>query len=218
MSMMEHFDVHRLLLTLPGIIIGLTLHEFMHAYAAYKCGDDTAKELGRITLNPLKHIDPLGFIFIIFAGFGWAKPVSFNEEKLDNPKRDIILIAVAGPMANVAIAAVTSAAFVFLVNTFPHTGSSLYNTVLNAMLYCIFINWGLFVFNMIPLPPLDGSHLIFHTIRHRPVLYNNIYKYGTMVLFGLLFLESQTKIRILPIGAVINYLGDGFLKLLGYGM
>lgn len=215
---MEHFDFQRLLLTLPGIIIGLTLHEFMHAYVAYKCGDNTSEELGRITLNPLKHIDPIGFLFIIFAGFGWAKPVSFNDEKLRHPKRDTILIALAGPLSNVVIAVITSLIFVFLLNVFPYTGGELYKTVLNSMLYCIFINWGLFVFNMIPLPPLDGSHLIFHSIRHNPVLYNKIYRYGTFTLFGILFLESQTKIHILPIGSIVNFLRDGFLKLLGYGL
>jgi Zn-dependent protease len=216
--MMEHFDLQRLLLTLPGILIGLTLHEFMHAYVAYKCGDNTSEELGRLTLNPLKHIDPLGFLFIIFAGFGWAKPVSFNDEKLRNPRLDTILIALAGPLSNVLIAVVTSAIFVTLLNYLPYTGSVLYKTVLNMMLYCIFINWGLFVFNMIPLPPLDGSHLLFHTIRHKPELYSKIYRYGTYALFAILLIEGQTKIRILPIGPVIDYLGEGLLRMLGYGM
>ena len=215
---MEQFDVQRLLLTLPGIIIGLTLHEFMHAYVAFKCGDDTAEELGRISLNPLKHIDPIGFLFIIFAGFGWAKPVMFNDEKLRNPKRDTILIALAGPLANVFIAVAMSLAFVGLLHFYPYTGSEVYKAVLNCMLYGIFINWGLFVFNMIPLPPLDGSHLLFSSIRHKPVLYNKIYRYGTYALFAILLIEGQTKIRLLPIGPIVDYLGVGVLRAMGYGM
>jgi Zn-dependent protease len=215
--MVEQFDFQRLLLTLPGIIIGLTLHEFMHAYAAYKCGDNTSEELGRLTFNPLKHIDPIGLIFIIFAGFGWAKPVSFNEERLRNPKRDVILIALAGPLANVFVAVVTSMAFVWLLNSHPYAGSDAYKTFLNVMLNCIFINWGLFVFNMIPLPPLDGSHLLFHGFRNNPALYNKIFRYGAIALFAIILIESRTKINILPIGTVVDYLGEGFLRMLGYG-
>lgn len=215
---MEQFDVQRLLLTLPGIIIGLTLHEFMHAYVAFKCGDDTSEELGRISLNPMKHIDPIGFLFIIFAGFGWAKQVTFNDEKLRNPKRDTILIALAGPLANVFIAVAMSLAFVGLLQLHPYTGSEVYKAVLNCMLYCIFINWGLFVFNMIPLPPLDGSHLLFGSIRHKPALYNKIYRYGTYALFAILLIEGQTKIRLLPIGPIVDYLGEGVLRAMGYGM
>ncbi len=216
--MMEQINFERLLLTLPGIILGLTLHEFMHAYVAWKCGDDTSEELGRLTLNPLKHIDPIGLLFIIFAGFGWAKPVMFNDAKLRHPKRDTVLIALAGPLSNVFIAVVVSVAFVLLLQAVPYTGSAGYKLLLNGMLYTIFINWGLFVFNMIPLPPLDGSHLIFHTIRHKPELYANIYRYGTYALFGILLIESQTHIRILPIGMVVNFLGEGLLTALGYGM
>jgi Zn-dependent protease len=214
--MVEQFDFQRLLLTLPGIIIGLTLHEFMHAYAAYRCGDDTSRELGRLTLNPLKHIDPLGLIFIIFAGFGWAKPVMFNDEKLRNPKRDIVLIALAGPLANVVIAVVSSVLFVVFIRVVPPAGG--YDTVLNIILNCIFINWGLFVFNMIPIPPLDGSHVIFHSIRHKPELYNKIYRYGTLALFAIIFIEGRTNIHILPISPIVNFCGEGVLKLLGYGM
>lgn len=216
--MVEQFDFHRLLVTLPGIIIGLTLHEFMHAFVAYKCGDDTSNDLGRLTLNPLKHIDPLGLIFIIFAGFGWAKPVTFNDEKLRHPKRDIVLIALAGPLANVFIAVVTSICFVALLHISPPTGAGVYDTVLVIMLNGIFINWGLFVFNMIPIPPLDGSHVIFHSIRHKPELYNKIYRYGTLALFAIIFIEGRTNIHILPISPIVNYCGEGLLKLLGYGV
>lgn len=92
---MPHFDPIMILQILPALIIGLTIHEFAHAYAAYLCGDSTSKDLGRVSLNPIKHIDPVGFFLIIFAGFGWAKPVSFNEYNLRNRDRDTIIIALA---------------------------------------------------------------------------------------------------------------------------
>lgn len=95
-----NFDYFWLFRSLPAVIIGLTVHELAHAYTAYKLGDMTAKNDGRLTLNPLKHIDPLGFILIVIAGFGWAKPVSFNPDNLKNKHRDEILISLAGPFSN----------------------------------------------------------------------------------------------------------------------
>ena len=95
---MDGIDIVRTLKFLPGIILGLTVHEFSHAWIASKCGDTFSRDQGRITLNPLKHIDPLGFIMLLVAGFGWAKPVQFNEAGLKNPKKDVIKIAIAGPL------------------------------------------------------------------------------------------------------------------------
>ena len=87
---MDNFDILRTLKFLPGIILGLTIHEFSHAFVAQKCGDSTSKEQGRVTLNPFKHIDPLGFVMLLVAGFGWAKPVEFNEQNLRHPKTDVL--------------------------------------------------------------------------------------------------------------------------------
>ena len=108
---MGKFDLVRVLIFLPGIILGLTVHEFCHAWVAHLCGDSTSKDQGRVTLNPLKHIDPLGFIMLIFAGFGWAKPVQFDENNLRNPKYDVIKIALAGPLSNAVIAMILSVIF-----------------------------------------------------------------------------------------------------------
>ncbi len=213
---MGGLNIERILLSLPAIIIGLTVHEFFHAYVGFRCGDSTAKEQGRLSLNPMRHIDPLGFIFIVFAGFGWAKPVTFNDQNLRNPKTDTIKIAVAGPLSNAGLAMLFSLAFVFLMKTYPLQSDSLYKYFLMILLYGIYVNWGLFVFNMIPLPPLDGSHLIFHTLRENPVLYFKLYRYGTWVLFGILFLESRSNVNILPIGPVVQFLAQHFLAMLGY--
>lgn len=212
---MENFDLIRTLKFLPGIILGLTVHEFSHAFVANKCGDSTSKDQGRITLNPLKHIDPLGFILIIFAGFGWAKPVQFNEENLRNPKTDVIKISIAGPLSNAVLAMVLSVLLSILSMVVPVDHGS-WQVVIEVFRWAIYINWMLFIFNLIPLPPLDGSHLLFFPLRKYPALYEGLYKYGSLLLFGLIIATVITKINFLPILPVIQFLGDGFLSLVGY--
>jgi Zn-dependent protease len=210
------FNLTRVLIFLPGIIIGLTVHEFCHALVADMCGDSTSKDQGRVSLNPLKHIDPLGFIMLIFAGFGWAKPVQFNEQNLRNPKADIIKIALAGPLSNAVIAMVLSVIFSFFTKHTPVYQSAFSRILTEVFLYAIYINWGLFIFNLIPLPPLDGSHLLFYQLRRFPALYEVLYKYGSLLLFGLIIATFLTKINFLPIWPVIQYIGSGFLTLVGY--
>lgn len=213
---MENFNFVRILKFLPGIILGLTVHEFSHALVAHMCGDSTSKDQGRITLNPLKHIDLLGFIMLMVAGFGWAKPVQFKEENLRNPKSDVIKIAVAGPLANAVIAMILSVLFSILSSYIPIYSSTSVRVIYEVIHYAIYINWGLFVFNLIPLPPLDGSHLLFHQLKRFPALYEGLYKYGSMILFGLLIATTLTKINFLPIWPVIRFLGEGFLSIVGY--
>jgi Zn-dependent protease len=212
----ESFDLTRVLKFLPGIILGLTVHEFCHALVAHMCGDPTSKEQGRVSLNPLKHIDPIGFLMLIFAGFGWAKPVQFNEQNLRNPKMDVIKIALAGPLSNAVIAMVLSIIFSFLSsNVFIHSTPTI-QIVSEVFIYAIYINWGLFIFNLIPLPPLDGSHLLLSAFKKYPVLYNALYKYGSFLLFGLIIATFVTKIDFLPIWPAIQFVGQGFLSLVGY--
>jgi Zn-dependent protease len=211
-----NIDPVRILEFLPGIILGLTVHEFCHALVALRCGDPTARDQGRITLNPLKHIDPIGFLMLIFAGFGWAKPVQFNEHNLRNPKADVIKIALAGPLSNAAIAMVLSVIFVLL---FPLSHNALSPAMLifqEIIWYGIFINWALFIFNLIPLPPLDGSHLLLSQFKKYPALYNGIYRYGSFLLLGLVIASMVTKIDFLPISPVIEFFVKGFLSILGY--
>jgi Zn-dependent protease len=213
---MGDFDLIRVLKFLPGIILGLTVHEFCHAWVAHLCGDSTSKDQGRVTLNPLKHIDPLGFIMLIFAGFGWAKPVQFDENNLKNPKYDVIKIALAGPLSNAVIAMLLSVIFSVITSFLPTYQSAGIQIMSEVFMYAIFINWGLFIFNLIPLPPLDGSHLLFFQLRRYPAVYNALYKYGSFLLFGLIIATAVTKINFLPIGPAIQFLGRGFLSLVGY--
>jgi Zn-dependent protease len=213
---MGGFDLARALKFLPGIILGLTVHEYCHALVAHLCGDSTSKDQGRVTLNPLKHIDPLGFIMLIFVGFGWAKPVQFNEQNLRNPKTDVIKIALAGPLSNAVIAMVLSIIFSLLSTaTFVHS-THFWQILSEVFMYAIYINWGLFIFNLIPLPPLDGSHLLLSQFKKYPVLYNALYKYGSFLLFGLIIISFATKINLLPIWPAIQFVSEGFLSLVGY--
>jgi len=207
-----NFNLVRTLEFLPGIILGLTVHEFSHALIARKCGDYTSSNQGRVTLNPLKHIDLLGFIMLLVAGFGWAKPVQFNEQNLRNPKTDVLKIAVAGPLSNALLAMFLSVLFAVILK-FGHV--SAYSAVSNIFLYAIYINWGLLIFNLIPLPPLDGSHLVFHWFKKYPAIYEKLYKYGSFALFGIILLSIVGNVNLLPITSAMGFLGNGFLKLLG---
>jgi Zn-dependent protease len=212
---MSSFDFITMLKILPGIIIGLTIHEYSHALVAKLCGDNTSNDQGRVTLNPLKHIDPLGFIMLLVVGFGWAKPVQFNEENLRNPKTDVLKIAVAGPLSNAILAMLLSMIFVYTMKLFPSQQGAAVQVSFEILFYAIQINWALFVFNLIPLPPLDGSHLLFHPLRKYPALYNALYKYGSFALLGLLVVSAVTKSNFLPIGDLIRFFHEGFLRLLG---
>jgi Zn-dependent protease len=212
---LDFINIERTLKFLPGIILGLTVHEFCHAWMAHLSGDSTSKEQGRITLNPLKHIDPIGFIFLLVAGFGWAKPVQFNEEKL-HKKIDVIKIALAGPLSNALLAMLLSILFVVIEKSYPENYSSGFQLMNEVFVYAIFINWGLFIFNLIPVPPLDGSHLLFYPLRRYPEVYNALYRYGSIAFFILLLISSTTKADLLPIGNVIKFFVEGFMSILGY--
>jgi Zn-dependent protease len=192
---------------IPAAVIGLTVHEFSHAYAAYLLGDSTAKELGRVTLNPLKHIDWMGFFLIVIAGFGWAKPVTFNPDNLKNKHRDEILISIAGPFSNFILALVffIIARGLYLSEFFNSTQIGLW--IINLIIIWGVINIALFIFNLIPLPPLDGSHVYLTFLKDsNPNLMMNLYKYGTVVLFAI----------ILHISEMINVVSSFFLKLLAF--
>jgi len=213
---MDNFDIIRILKFLPGIVLGLTVHEFSHAWVAHKCGDSTSKDQGRITLNPLKHIDLLGFIMLIVAGFGWAKPVHFNEDNLRNPKYDVMKIAIAGPLSNAIVAMILSILFSLYSVIIPEYPDQTLRIISEVFLFAIYINWGLFIFNLIPLPPLDGSHLLLNQFKRFPVLYENLYKYGSYVFLALILATVITKINFLPIWPAIRFLGEGFLSIVGY--
>ena len=148
-----------------AVLIILTVHEFAHGYVAYKLGDDTPRNLGRLTLNPIKHIDPLGALCLVFFHIGWAKPVPINMRNLRKPRRDFAIIALAGPLVNILLAFVF--AFVYLLTfaslrdrEFVGFTLTLLQNTLNFIYLFHVINIGIALFNLIPIPPLDGSRLL----------------------------------------------------------
>ena len=149
-----------------AVLLILTVHEYAHAYAAYKLGDPTAKNLGRLTLNPIKHLDPMGALCMIIFHFGWAKPVPINARNFKNPKRDFALSAMAGPLSNMIFAFFSAFLYLLLLSIFKDikfnsefTFKLAENTLLFVYIFHI-INIGIGIFNLIPIPPLDGSRIL----------------------------------------------------------
>jgi Zn-dependent protease len=206
-------DWQRIVYSVPGVLIGFTVHEFFHAFTAYKLGDNTAKDQGRLTLDPIKHIDPIGMLFVIFAGFGWARPVQFNPGALKHPKRDTALIAAAGPLSNLVLG-IVFIVMIRLLLLFPagnRTAGDILEYVIEILFYCAFINVGLFVFNMLPIPPLDGSHIFLSGLNLSPETEQRIMRIGTPVLFLIFILQSSTGLTILPIGGIVSAIVRLFL-------
>jgi len=154
-------DLYVYLIRIPPLLFALTIHEFAHAWAAYRCGDPTAKDLGRLTFNPLAHLDPLGTICLLFAPFGWAKPVPVNPYNFRHPRRDDILVSVAGVAANLATAIIAAGALRLALHLgFQPAGSPAAEAAADMALVLVQISVGLMLFNLIPIPPLDGSHVL----------------------------------------------------------
>jgi len=174
------------------VILAITMHEAAHGWVAWKLGDDTAKLLGRVTFNPLVHIDRFGTVILpailIMAGgilFGWAKPVPVNFARLGHPRRDMVLVAVAGPVINIGLA-IASAIALHLIQFLPEDGRE---WVLRNLINSININLLLAVFNMIPLPPLDGGRVAVGMLPYRfAVQLAKLERFGLFILIGLIFI------------------------------
>ena len=200
-----NFNWTNILYSLPGVIIGLTVHEFSHAFVADKLGDGTARAQGRLTLNPFYHIDPIGMVFILFAGFGWAKPVQFDMRNLKSPKRDRILIALAGPLSNLILGVVFLFVIKLTFDTLDFLPETLYVILFRLLFSISVINLGLFIFNMLPIPPLDGSHVFLSGLNLSSTVERKITQYGTLALFAIITLENIIDIDLLPIGTFTHW-------------
>ena len=178
----------QLLYMLPALLLGLTLHEWGHAYAAYRCGDPTARNLGRMSLNPLDHFDILGTLCLLFLGFGWAKPVPVNPRNFRHFKRDDVIVSLAGVFMNFLQVVFFSALFILL-------GRRNIDLLKNEAFQDIFlnlitINTTLIIFNLIPIPPLDGSHVVQNLLgKYVPYqVWTFLRQYGRYILLALLWL------------------------------
>lgn len=187
-----------ILTLLPGFVFGLTLHEFSHAFVAWRLGDPTAKRLGRLTLNPLAHLDLIGSLMLVFAGFGWAKPVPVDVNYLRSPRRDMAFIAAAGPVANIVLATACSL-FLRVLLILGLLGSSAAASVtLKVMGQAIWINVILAVFNIIPVPPLDGSRIVAGIVPEEwNYGYEQFERFGPFLLLGLVLLGNLGGVPIL---------------------
>ena len=183
-----------LLLSVVPALICITLHELAHGYVAYRPGDDTAKRAGRLTLNPLRHIDIMGLLMMIVFKFGWAKPVPVNMWKFKNPKKGMAITAAAGPIANLLIALVFLFLYGFLFALLHRPGRSL-NWLLEMLYITAYLSVALAIFNIIPIPPLDGSKVLFSCISDRSYTKLMYYeRYGMIILLVLVLLLSRTSL------------------------
>lgn len=183
--------IQRILLTAPPILLALTVHECAHAWVANKLGDPTAKMLGRVTLNPIKHLDPLGTIMLFFSGlFGWAKPVPINPRNFRNASRSMMWVALAGPLSNLFLAAISALAYKLFIIGGPVLGSrfpAVYSPLALMAEISIVINVSLAVFNMVPVPPLDGSRVLSNMLpADKAFRFSRLEPYGFMILMVLI--------------------------------
>ena len=205
--MLLRLPMEVLIILLPILIFSLCFHEFSHGYIAYKLGDHTAARNGRLTLNPLAHLDPIGSLMILFVGFGWAKPVPVNPVNFSNPRLDMMKVAFAGPASNLLLA-FTGGLMMRLVNI---VGLLLSEMFIQTLYFFIFINISLAVFNMIPVAPLDGSQIFGNMIsKNNPELAWKLQMYGPKILMGIILIGMVTPF------SVLGFLMMPFVKMFMY--
>jgi len=182
-----------LIILVPVILFSLTIHEYAHALVAYRLGDDTAKRQGRLSLNPLVHLDVLGTLLLFIVHFGWAKPVPVDPRNFRNPKKDMLLVAIAGPISNILTAIAAAVILKALFENFaaipPGSGA---DVAVRMLVWFMYIGIVLAVFNMIPVPPLDGSRVLYgllpDSLAYR---YARFETYGIFILFAFFLFGGQ---------------------------
>ena len=182
-----------IVLLIPALVFSLSFHEFAHAWMAYRLGDATAARMGRLTLNPISHLDPVGSIALLLMGFGWAKPVPVDARYLQNPKEDMVKVAAAGPISNIILAIIAALALRFLFST-----GLITNSIKTFFIIFMQINITLAVFNLLPVSPLDGSQILspFLEKKFGSDIVWKMQLYGPRILFFIILFSMVTDIHI----------------------
>lgn len=214
-------DIVSILLSIPIILLSLSFHEFSHGYIAYKMGDPTARYMGRLTLNPLKHLDPLGTLCMFLFGFGWARPVPVNTRRFTNPKKGMALTALAGPVSNVILAFAGMLLYCILSVVCLYNPQWLYgeseflsnfiSVVLTFLAMLHSLNLSLAVFNLLPVPPLDGSRLFFVLLPDE--LYFKLMKYEHIIQM-VIMLALFTGMLDRPLSFIVGGISSGMFNLI----
>ena len=196
-------DPIALLLTLPAIIWALSFHEFCHGFAAKMVGDPTAERYGRLSLNPFAHFDLIGTLMLLFVGFGWAKPVPINSRYFKHPRRDLIIVSLAGVAGNI-LTAIVAVLFLRFLGTYWYRFTG--HAGFTVMIQMVRINMGLAAFNLIPIPPLDGSRVLEAFLPYKYMEYYYwLERYGMIILIGLL-MTGVIDLIFFPIMNLLMYL------------
>ena len=202
-------DISRLILSALAALVALTMHEFAHGYVACKLGDDTAKSQGRLSLNPMKHLDPFGALCMVLFHFGWAKPVPIDPRNFKNPRRGFAVTALSGPLANILIAFFASLLYLVCLSNLTETNSAFLNNIqINTTLFLMYffsINIGLGIFNLIPVPPFDGSRILNVVLPQK--LYFKVMKYEKQMYWGViawLFFGQYVYYALLSVPMIAN--------------
>lgn len=199
-----------LLIRIPAVFIAITFHEVAHGWVANRCGDPTARMMGRLSLNPAKHFDLVGTLSMLLLGFGWAKPVPFNPGNFKNVKAGTVLVALAGPFMNLILAFVSFVLYAALQIWMILGGiENQFLDILSQMIFAIYtLDLGLMVFNLFPIPPLDGSKVLFALLPGKAYRFVLTYeKYGMIILVILIV----TGVLTVPMNVILGWFNSGFL-------
>ena len=212
------FPIEHLPIIILIMLIAFSVHEFAHAWTAWKFGDDTAYREGRVTLNPLSHLDWVGMLFLVVAGFGWAKPVPVRRSRFKKPRQMNILVTAAGPISNLLLAFLLLFVFYLLgaMNVFDRVSTDFFHNILTFLNYWLNINLALFLFNLLPVPPLDGYRIVeeFLSLKTRMAIQQN----SQWITFAFLIIVFIPPLREATIGRLMQLKSpilDGMQWLLG---
>lgn len=219
-------DILLMLLSLPVMLMALSVHESAHGYAAYRLGDPTAHSLGRITLNPVKHFDLFGFLSMLIFHIGWAKPVPVNARYFKNPRRDFAIVGAAGPLSNICLALIhlliLRLVMIYATNTVVNgtLTEGVWMTVLALVVYLLYMgvamNIILAIFNLIPIPPFDGSRIFYAFLP--PKWYFGVMKYERYIMLGCIILFFvMRRMNVNPLGVFEGWVINGLFTVTGMG-